>query len=144
MATKGLLSAAAVCVALLGCATAVAPPSARVNCNSGSCTIPIHVENCVITAPDVDVFAQSVNLFWEIDQASAHAGYKFPPIAMHLGVWIKDDPKGEFEQPDRLNDRKFKLHDKNTSAGKGSYRYGVRVMKDSATCPDLDPFVVNH
>jgi hypothetical protein len=143
MATKGLLSAAAVCAALLGCATAVAPRDARVNCNSGSCTIPIHVENCVITAPDVDVFAQSVNLFWEIDQDSAHAGYKFPDIVVHLGIWIKDDPKGEFEQPDRQNDRKFKLHDKNTSAGKGSYRYGVQVVKGSTTCT-LDPFVVNH
>jgi hypothetical protein len=133
-----------VCATLLGCATPVAPPTARFNCNSGNCTIPVHVENCVITAPDVDVFGESRNLVWEIDQASSQAGYTFPQLVVHLGVWIKDDPKGQFELPERQTERRFKLHDKNSDAGKGHFRYGVRVMKGSTACPDLDPSIVNH
>ena len=98
----------------------------------------------MITAPDVYVIGQSRNIFWEIDRASEQDGYKFPDIVSHLGIWIKDDPKGEFEDPKRQNDTTFKLHDKNSDAGKGSYRYGVRVVKGSTTCPDLDPFIVNN
>ena len=144
MMKKALILAAAFCTVMAGCKTALSPPLAPVNCNSGSCTIPVHVENCVISAPDVDVFGQSRNLFWEIDRESAAAGYEFPEIAQALGIWIKDDPKGEFDQPDRQNKHKFKLHDKNSDSGKGTYRYGVRVKKGGAACPDLDPSIVNH
>jgi hypothetical protein len=145
MAIKGLLSAAAVSAALLGCATTAAPPGARVNCDTGSgaCDVPIHVGgNCSITAPDVDVFGEK-NIFWVIDQDSVQAGYKFPDSAVHLGVWIKDPPRGQFDSPDRQNDRRFKLHDKNAADGKGSFRYGVQVVNGSTTCT-LDPFIVNH
>jgi hypothetical protein len=140
---KGLLAAVALCAVVTGCQT-LSPPLARVNCNSGSCSIPVHVDNCVISAPDVDVYGQSRNLFWEIDRESAAAGYEFPQVAQALGVWIKDDPKGEFDQPDRQTKTKFKLHDKNSDAGRGTYRYGVRVVKGATRCPDLDPSIVNH
>jgi hypothetical protein len=140
MATKRFVWVGAVFVALLGCTT-LAPPAARVNCgNSGSCDVSVHVKDCVITAPDVDVFV-ATNIFWNIDQASLQDGYKYPPDPPP-GIWIKDGNPGQFESPQRLSDGKFKLHDKNTAPG--TSRYGVRVVRGSTTCPDLDPSIVNH
>jgi len=134
-----LICAGALCLGILGCAT-LAPPGARKDCHSGQCDVDVHVENCVITAPDVHVF-ESTNIFWNIDQASMQAGYKYPPDPPP-GIWIKDGNPGQFDSPQRLNDGKFKLHDKNTA--KGTSRYGVRVERGSNTCPDLDPSIVNH
>jgi hypothetical protein len=139
MAMKRLICVGAICVGLLGCAT-LAPPGARKDCNSGQCDVDVHVENCVITAPDVHVF-QATNIFWNIDQASTQAGYKYPEDPARPGIWIKDPPQGQFE-PERQNDGRYKMHDKNTV--KASFRYGVRVVRGGATCPDLDPTIVNH
>jgi len=94
--------------------------------------------NCVITAPDVHVF-QSTNIFWNIDQASKLAGFKFPNDSARPGIWIKQGP---LPPPERQNDWTYKLHDNDQD--KGTFPYGVRVVNGSTTCPDLDPSIVNH
>ena len=140
MASKVPICAIAVFAGLQGFITSNAL-AAAVNCgNTGSCDVDVHVENCVITAPDIDVFV-ATNIFWNIDQASKQAGYKYPAGPARPGVFMKDAPQGQFD-PERLNDWKYKVHDRNTA--KGTFHYGVRVVKGSTTCPDLDPSVVNH
>jgi hypothetical protein len=145
MATKGLICAVAVCSGLLGCATPKFLPP--VNCKGGSCDVDVHVENCTVTAPKIDNYGAN-NIFWTLDRESREAGYKFPDEAVHLGVWLKSPPPiecipadGVFDSPQRLNDWKFKLHNKGTP---GTYCYGVTVVKGSTTCPPLDPSIVNH
>ena len=142
MSTKGLLCAAVVGTALLGCTTPMLAPKYEVPCNPGACRIPVHVENCNITAPDVRVTGNNVNMFWEIDPASHHAGYKFPELVVAPGVWIKDNPQGQFEEPRRINDWTFRLHDRNSVRDK--FKYGVRVVtRDGTACRDLDPIIYN-
>jgi hypothetical protein len=138
MTTKRLICAGAVVAGMLGCAT-LAPPAARKDCdNSGACHVEVHIDNCIIKAPDVHVF-QATNIFWDIDQASQHHGYKYPNDPARPGVWIKQGPLG---QPERQNDSTYRLHDNNTD--KGTFPYGVRVVNGATTCPDLDPSIVNH
>jgi hypothetical protein len=131
------IGAGALCVGILGCST-LAVPATRKDCNAGQCDVDVHIENCVITAPDVHVF-QSTNIFWTIDQASKHAGYRYPSDSTRPGIWIKQGP---LPPPERQNDWTYKLHDNNQD--KGTFPYGVRVVIGSTTCPDLDPSVVNH
>ena len=144
MARKSLICAAVVTAVLMGCAgpNALAP----VDCSAGSCDVDIHVDNCVVTAPDINNTGAN-NIFWTLDKPSRDAGYKFPDEAAHLGVWIKSPPPsgciaadGVFDEPKRQNDWKFKLHDKGTP---GIYCYGVTVVKGSSTCT-LDPSIVNR
>jgi hypothetical protein len=147
MATKRLIAAGAAVVfaGLLGCKALAPPPSpsGRADCRGGNCKIDVHIEVCAITAPNIDVYGEN-NIFWELDQASKDNGYHFPELIEHHGVWIKDDPKHQFDQPERVNDWKFKLHDKNDKDGKGTFNYGVQLVKGSIVCPDLDPTIVNH
>ena len=56
-------------------------------------------------------------------------GWSFPDDPVLRGIWIKDPPQGQFVLPDRQAEWKFKLHDKNDV--KGTFRYGVRVVKGS-------------
>jgi hypothetical protein len=149
-AAKGLLSAAAVCAALLGCATT--KTFTPVNCNGGSCDVDVHVDiqgsTCTVSAPDINNTGAN-NIFWNIDRASKDAGYRFPATAVHAGVWIKDPPPSGckppdnvFDSPDRQTDWKFKLHNKGT---RGTYCYGVQVVRNSAPTPcTLDPQIVNN
>jgi hypothetical protein len=118
-----------------------------VNCNGGSCNVDVHVENCTVSAPDIDNYGSN-NIFWTIDAPSRAAGYKFPDPAVHLGVWLKNPPPtgcltpdGVFDSPDRQNDWKFKLHNNGI---RGTYCYGVMVVQGSNTCPPLDPQINNH
>jgi hypothetical protein len=141
MTTKALLCAAVSCSALVGCATLTTPPGTRAVCNSATCMVTVKVADCVIKVePEtLEVKGPNRELHWDIDREAAQAGYTFADV----GVWIKDyDAKREFTDPRRLTPTKFKWHDKNSFPG--IYKYGVRVMKGSATCPDLDPFIVNN
>ena len=145
MAMKSLICAAAVLSGLLGCAT---PRAFAVPCNGGSCNVDVHIENCVITAPDIDNTGAN-NIFWNIDNASKQAGYTFAAGA--AGVTLKTPPPsgcmaagGVFDSPDRQNDFKFKLHNKGTL---GTYCYAVKVVNTTTTPPQtctLDPQIVNH
>lgn len=141
MASKRLIFVVAVIVGLLGCVTQTASAPPPVNCgNSGSCKVDVHVEGCTVTAPDIDVFV-ATNIFWELDEATRRNGFSFPNDPVQKGIWIKDPPQGQFDSPDRQSDWRFKLHNKNTV--KGTFRYGVRVVKGSITC-ELDPQIQNH
>ena len=141
MASKVLIYAAAACVGLLGCATPILPMAARHDCdNSGSCKVDVKVEGCTVTAPDVHVFV-ATNIFWELDKATRDTGWSFPNDPVKRGIWIKDPPQGQFDSPDRQNEWRYKLHNKNTV--KGDFKYGVRVVRGSITC-ELDPIIVNH
>jgi len=144
MSTKRLICAAALFGGLLGCATP--QPLAPVTCNGGRCDVDVHVENCVVSAPNIDNTGAN-NIFWNLDAASRQGGYKFPDESVHLGIWIKSPPPsgcingdGVFDSPERQNDSKFKLHNKGTP---GIYCYGVTVVKGSTTCT-LDPQIANH
>ena len=142
MATKRLIFAVAVIAGLSGCATRIAPsgPPPPVNCdNSGACKVDVQVFGCTVTAPDVNVVA-ATNIFWELDQAARDNGWSFPNDLLLKGIWIKDPPQGQFVLPDRQSEWRFKLHDKNEV--KGSFRYGVRVVKGSIDC-ESDPSIVN-
>jgi hypothetical protein len=143
MAPK-IVIAAVVFAGLLGCATPPPPPPpppARADCgNSGACTIDVKVRGCTVTAPDIDVRV-ATNIFWELDRVSRDDGWSFPNDNVLRGIWIKDPPQGQFVLPDRQTEWKFKLHDKNDV--KGTFRYGVRVVKGSIMC-ELDPSIVNH
>jgi len=145
MTMKSLICAAAV-LSGLGCAT---PQALAVACNGGSCNVDVHIENCVITAPDIDNTGAN-NIFWNIDNASKQAGYTF--AAGIAGVTLKDPPPSGctaagavFDSPDRLNNWKFKLHNKGNL---GTYCYGVQIVDVTTTppraCPPLDPSIVNH
>jgi hypothetical protein len=145
-----LLSAGAVCAALLGCATPKFLTS--VNCTGGSCEVDVHVDiqgsTSTVSAPNINNTGAN-NIFWRIDDASQALGYKFPDPAVHAGVWIKDPPPSGclapgnvFDSPQRLTDVKFKLHNKGTP---GTYCYGVQVVRSSAPTPcTLDPQIVNN
>jgi hypothetical protein len=141
MAPKTVI-AAAVFSGLLGCKSQMVGPASQMDCRGGNCKVDVHIEVCAITAPNIDVYGEN-NIFWELDKASRDNGYHFPEMIVHHGVWIKDDPKGQFDQPDLLNDWRFKLHDKNDKDGKGTFNYGIQIVKGSITC-DLDPQIVNH
>jgi len=134
--------AVAVLAGLLGCTSQLSPPAGQIDCRGGNCKADIHVDVCAITAPDIDVYGEN-NIFWELDKATKDAGYHFPELVEHHGILIKGDAKGQFDQPERVNDWKFKLHDKNDKDGKGTFKYAVQVVKGSVTC-DLDPSIVNH
>jgi hypothetical protein len=149
---KVLLSMVAVCgVLLAACAT---PPMsiARVNCNGGSCDADVHVDvrlgTCTVSAPDIDNYGSN-NIFWTIDASSKALGYKFPDEAVQLGIYLKSPPpsgcqppSGVFDSPQRLNDWKFKLHDRGNL---GTYCYGVYVVRDTPPSPcTYDPSIVNH
>jgi hypothetical protein len=141
MAPKRLIFAVAVIAGLLGCATRIAPTAEPVNCgNSGECKVVVHVEGCTVSAPNVDVYT-ATNIFWELDRVSRGDGWSFPDDPVLKGIWIKDPPQGQFVLPDRQSEWRFKLHDKNEV--KGTFRYGVRVVKGSIMC-ELDPSIVNH
>jgi len=150
MATKGLIGAAAAAVfaGLLGCnpnAFPPPPPGSRADCKGGgNCTVVIHLDVCTYTVvPKIlDVYGEN-NIFWELDKATQDAGYHFPELIEHHGILIKKDPTHQFGQPERQNDWKFKLHDKNNDEGKGSFDYAIQVIKGSIPC-DLDPTIVNH
>src|SRR5262249_33748898 len=121
-------------------------PLAPVTCNGGRCDVDVHVENCTVSAPNIDNTGAN-NIFWNLDAASRQAGYKFPDESVHLGIWIKSPPPlgcisgdGVFDSPERQSDSKFKLHNKGTP---GTYCYGVTVVKGSTTCT-LDPSIANH
>ena len=109
----------------------------------------MHIENCVITAPDIDNTGAN-NIFWNIDNASKHAGYTF--AAGTAGVTLKNAapsgcvaPGGVFDSPDRQNNWKFKWHNKGNP---GTYCYGVQIVNTTTTppqtCTPLDPSIVNH
>ena len=148
---KVLLSVAAVCAMLVGCA---AQPISieRVNCNVGSCDADVHVEvkfgTCTVSAPDIDNYGSN-NIFWNIDQASKDLGYRYPDEAVQLGIYLKSpapigcqNPSGVFDSPQRQTDWKFKLHDK---GNRGTYCYGVYVVRDTPPSPCVyDPQIVNH
>lgn len=136
--------AAAVFAALLGCTQFVpmSPPPTQVDCRGGSCDIYVHIDVCDIKAPNIDVYGEN-NIFWVLDKASRDNGYHFPDMLDHPGVWIKGDPKGQFDQPELQNDFKFKLHDKNNKDGKGTFDYGIQIVKGSVVC-ELDPQIINH
>ncbi len=148
MAARSLICGGVLIAGLMGCAgpKALAP----VVCNGGRCDIDVHVENCVITAPDIDNTGAN-NIFWNIDAASRRAGYKYPAVAVHLGVWLKDPPPSGciapgnvFDSPDRQNDGKFKLHN---NGNRGTYCYGVQVVNPTTAPPQtctLDPQIINR
>ena len=143
---KALVFAAAVCAGLAGCAT---PKLMAVPCNGGRCEVDVHVtvsgRTCTVSAPDIENKGSN-NIFWNIDDESKRLGYKFP--AGTGGVFFKS-PTGTcaaagsvFDLPERLNDHKFKWHDKGTL---GTYCYGVTVVRNSAPTPcTLDPQIVNQ
>ena len=142
MGTKELIYAAVLSVALLGCATPAAPPGTRTNCSS-DCTVRVHVANCAITDPKsadvIDVHGSGRVITWQIDNDSHD--YSFPDSTSSPGVWIKDPGQGQFT-PTRLNQWMFKMKDENTV--KGTFKYGIRVMKGTTACPDFDPSIVNN
>ena len=146
--SKALLLAAVVCAGLVGCATPkfLAP----VPCSGGRCDVDVHVDvsgsTCTVSAPDINNTGAN-NIFWNIDRESKDAGYKFPDGTG--GVFFKNPPPSGciaagsvFDSPERLNDHKFKWHDKGT---RGTYCYGVQVVRNSAPTPcTLDPQIVNQ
>ena len=145
MATKSLICGAVLIAGLIGCAgpRALAP----VVCNSGRCDVDVQVTDCVITTSDIDNTGAN-NIFWNISSP----GYAFPDETVHLGVWLKnpppsgcDSPVDVFKDPKRQSNTQFKLHDKGT---RGTYCYGVTVVKTTTTpptmCPSLDPSIVNR
>lgn len=145
MAWKTSLCAVTIIGGLMGCAgpKPFLPP---VDCSGGSCDVDVHVDNCVVTAPDINNTGAN-NIFWTLDKFSRDGGYKFPDEAVHLGVWLKSPPPsgciaadGVFDDPKRQNDWKFKLHNKGTP---GIYCYGITVVKGTTTCT-LDPSIVNR
>jgi hypothetical protein len=120
-----------------------------VPCNGGQCDVVVHVDiqgsTCTVSAPDITNSGAN-NIFWNIDHASQDAGYRFPDGTG--GVFFKSPTPScmaagsVFELPVRLNDHKFKWHDKGTQ---GTYCYGVTVVRNSAPTPcTLDPQIVNQ
>lgn len=142
MATKALIFAAALIAGLSGCAAQLTPSTPPpVDCdNSGACKVVVQVDGCPVRAPDVNVFS-ATNIFWELDQQARDNGWSFPDTLAAPAIWIKDPPQGQFDSPDRQSEWRYKLHDKNNV--KGTFRYGVRVVKGSILC-ELDPTIVNH
>jgi hypothetical protein len=107
-------------------------------CNNGVCKVDVDVTSCVITpTPDPLYVHGENNIFWELNLSSRF--YRFTEDGVKLK---KPDPT--FDQPEKLNDWKFKLHDKGTP---GTYLYAIKVqhlvMFQWVDCPPLDPTIVN-
>jgi hypothetical protein len=112
---------------------------------SGACKVDVTVVNCVITPSPatLTVAARNVVIFWELDAASTSM-YQFPED----GITLKT-ASPEFDQPGpQANNKKFKLHNKNSLAGQHSYPYTIRVQRLVGTqwtnCAPLDPVIVNE
>jgi len=145
MRLKSLMAAGFVAAVIVGCAT-LSDSTIPFQCpNSGACHVPVTVDNCVISAPDIDVPAGVNNIFWDIKPVTSP--FQFPAdVANYPGVWVKDDTPSDpdFDLPVRQNKHTFKLHDNHKR--QKTYKYGVRVAKaDGTLCPNpLDPSIVNH
>ena len=145
---KLLLSVAAVCALLVGCATPKFELE-RVKCNTGNCDASVHVDpiTCEVSGSDIDNWGSN-NITWTIDQSSQARGFKFSDQAVHLGIFLKppspfgcQDAQGVFDSPQQT-DKKFKLHNK---GNQGTYCYGIYVVRDSPPSSCMyDPSIVNH
>jgi hypothetical protein len=128
-------------VGLAGCGLAVAACDGH-----GACKVDVSVTNCVPT-PDPEplpVTGKNINIFWELDTASMFF-YRFRDDD---GVILKT-ASTEFDQPAAQgNNKKFKLHDKNSLAGQHTYPYTIKVQRlvlfQWVDCPPLDPSIVNQ
>jgi hypothetical protein len=109
-------------------------------CNAGVCKVSVDVTSCVITpTPDPLYVHGENNIFWELNLSSSF--YRFTDDGVKLK---KPDPT--FDQPEKLSDKKFKLHDKGNV---GTYLYAIKVQRwmmfqgGWVDCPTLDPTIVN-
>jgi hypothetical protein len=140
MIARALYSAVVASLALPACAAMHASPGAGRPCNQQVCFAVVSVDNCTISvAPDTLPIARNnanVQIHWDIDNASAQAGYTFAAN----GITINNNPP-QFHDPQRLTPRKFKWKDNNTDNVK--YKYAVNIEKGTTACPPKDPFIHN-
>jgi hypothetical protein len=123
------------------------------NCDgTGACKVDVSVTSCSAQSttltinPDPLPVKKANNIFWELDQASTSL-YRFRDGD---GVVLKT-PDSDFDGPEaQANNKKFKLHDKNSKATTGQelrYPYSINIQKlESGTwvdCKTFDPSIVN-
>ena len=144
MKGKTAIPAIAFCMLAPGCGTISPPQVTNIYCSvSGPCMVPVHVDNCVITAPSVSV-PSNVTVYWNIDDRSA--AYQFPEdTRKNPGIWIEeDDPNNpQFVEAARVTSYQFQLYDRYMN--QKWYRYGVRVVKaDGTMCPPVKALISNR
>lgn len=156
MSNKPWLYALLISIGLLGCTTTPdrraaqqdLQPFAQVGCTPGQgrCFVNLWVTNCadkngIKADPDpleVPERGFPKHIRWKI----ATEGYVFASN----GIVIKQDPDGEFVEPDLSPDgRVFKL--KNKHSKKGTYDYAINVVKtgeNPRNCEKYDPVISNQ
>lgn len=121
-------------------------PASAANCDgNGACKVDVSVTSCNITPtpPSLLVTGKNIVIFWELD-ATSTSSYRFRDGD---GVVLKS-ASSEFDQAGaQANNKKFKLHDKNSLSGEHSYPYTINVQRfmspNWVDCPPLDPTIVN-
>jgi hypothetical protein len=122
-----------------GVAKPVAP------CTNGECTVEVSVSHCSITVADSFTVTGENNIFWELDNESKKS-YQFRDGD---GVILKA-ASPEFDLPEaQANNKKFKLHDKNSLHAQSTYTYPytINIQWKFGTwfdCRALDPIIVNQ
>ena len=138
MTAKPMFVAVASALVVAGCATGGFHTTEAKDCRgSGVCKIDVTVDNCRITVADpINVYDGAKEIHWDIKTDN----YSFPAD----GIFIKNDPGGQADDLRRLNDKTFKLHDKNSS-DQTKIDYGIKVLHNNVPCsPPLDPGIINH
>jgi hypothetical protein len=149
MTIRALIAAAAVAVAVLGCAHI--PPDTRTNrpCGDTICFVEISVvpgANCrdpnfILVTPDplkIAAGKQNVTIQWRIDDASSGAKYTFDQTK---GIaFLPDSP---FSGGRRLDPSKYQWQDRNDPGDTKYYKYTVNLLKDGTACAAKDPFIAN-
>jgi hypothetical protein len=141
--------AAGLGLGLTGCG----PKSVAANCDgTGACKVDVKVTSCTSTAtalsvdPDPLPVTKANNIFWELKHASSD-NFRFRNAD---GVILKT-PDDDFDGPEaQADNKKFKLHDKNSKAKPGEelrYPYSINLQKLDAgnwvDCKTFDPTIVN-
>jgi len=123
------------------------------NCDgTGACKVDVKVTSCTSTAtsltvvPDPLPVTKANNIFWDLHHAPSD-DFRFRDVD---GVILKT-PDDDFDLPEaQANNKKFKLHDKNSKAKPGEelrYPYSINLQKKDAgnwvDCAKFDPTIVN-
>jgi hypothetical protein len=123
------------------------------NCDgTGACKVDVKVTSCTSTAtsltvvPDPLPVTKANNIFWELDSTST-ALFQFRD---NDGVILKTPDDDFVDAQAQANNKKFKVHDKNSKAKPGEelrYPYSINLQKLDAgnwvDCKTFDPTIVN-
>ena len=142
--------AVVVIVAGLGAGLLSCTPSAPTlaDCGGGACHVLVPVNACVpAPKPDPLTVQKENDIFWDLDDA-AKPLYQFRD---NDGVILKTADSDFYAPQAQMQNKKFKLHDKNSKAQPGQqlrYPYTIHIQQlvsgNWVDCPAYDPTIINQ